>query len=82
MLSGLARYNLGEGAATMRAARLGGREDRARQRREPGHRAGDPADGVRGLTPAEALIAATRTAAEALGLDEHIGTVTEGRPPT
>jgi imidazolonepropionase-like amidohydrolase len=32
-----------------------------------------------GLTPAEALVAATRTAAEALGLDEHIGTVAEGK---
>ena len=32
-----------------------------------------------GLTPAEALVAATRTAAEALGLGEHIGTVTEGK---
>ena len=32
-----------------------------------------------GLTPAEALVAATRTAAEALDLDEHIGTVTEGK---
>ena len=32
-----------------------------------------------GLTPAEALVAGTRTAAEALDLDEHIGTVTEGK---
>jgi cytosine/adenosine deaminase-related metal-dependent hydrolase len=32
-----------------------------------------------GLAPAEALVAATRTAAEALGLNEHIGTVTEGK---
>jgi len=32
-----------------------------------------------GLTPHETLIAATRTAAEALGLDEHVGTVTEGK---
>ena len=32
-----------------------------------------------GLTPAEALVAATSTAAEALGLDEHIGTVAEGK---
>ena len=32
-----------------------------------------------GLTPDEALVAATRTAAEALDLDEHIGTVTEGK---
>jgi hypothetical protein len=32
-----------------------------------------------GLTPAEALVAATSAAAGALGLDEHIGTVTEGK---
>jgi imidazolonepropionase-like amidohydrolase len=32
-----------------------------------------------GLTPAQALVAATRTAAEALGLAEHIGTVAEGK---
>ncbi len=32
-----------------------------------------------GLTPDEALVAATRAAAEALGLDEYIGTVAEGK---
>jgi imidazolonepropionase-like amidohydrolase len=32
-----------------------------------------------GLTSQEALVAATSTAAEALGLDEHIGTVAEGK---
>jgi imidazolonepropionase-like amidohydrolase len=32
-----------------------------------------------GLTPAEALAAATSTAAQALGLAEHIGTVAEGK---
>jgi imidazolonepropionase-like amidohydrolase len=32
-----------------------------------------------GLTPAEALVAATSAAAWALGLDEHIGTVTGGK---
>ena len=32
-----------------------------------------------GLTPAEALVAATRTAAEALDLGEHVGTVEEGK---
>jgi len=32
-----------------------------------------------GLTPAEALVAATSTAAQALGLAEHIGTVAEGK---
>jgi cytosine/adenosine deaminase-related metal-dependent hydrolase len=32
-----------------------------------------------GLTPTETLVAATSAAAEALGLDEHIGTVTDGK---
>jgi imidazolonepropionase-like amidohydrolase len=32
-----------------------------------------------GLTPGQALVAATKTAAEALDLDDHIGTVTEGK---
>ena len=32
-----------------------------------------------GLTPAQALVAATKTAAEALGLGEHIGTVAAGK---
>ena len=31
-----------------------------------------------GLTPAETLVAATRTAAQALDLGEHVGTVAEG----
>jgi imidazolonepropionase-like amidohydrolase len=32
-----------------------------------------------GLPPAEVLVAATRTAAQALDLDQHIGTVAEGK---
>jgi imidazolonepropionase-like amidohydrolase len=32
-----------------------------------------------GLTPGQALAAATSTAAEALGLDGHLGTVAEGK---
>jgi imidazolonepropionase-like amidohydrolase len=32
-----------------------------------------------GLTPGEALVAATKTAAQALGLGEHVGTVEEGK---
>jgi imidazolonepropionase-like amidohydrolase len=32
-----------------------------------------------GLTPAEVLVAATSTAAQALDLDEHIGTVADGK---
>ena len=79
MLTGLARHNLEQGAASMRAARQAG---------VPIALGSDVslATGLEiqrmvhhGLTPAEALVAATRTAAEALGLGEHIGTVTEGK---
>jgi imidazolonepropionase-like amidohydrolase len=78
MLSGLAWHNLEQGAASMRAARLAG---------VPIALGSDVslATGLEiqrmvhhGLTPAEALVAATRTAAEALGLGEQIGTVAEG----
>ncbi len=79
MLTGLARHNLEQGAASMRAARQAG---------VPIALGSDVslATGLEiermvhhGLTPAEALVAATSTAAEALGLGEHIGTVTEGK---
>jgi imidazolonepropionase-like amidohydrolase len=79
VLTGLAQFNLEQGAASMRAARLAG---------VPIALGSDVslATGLEiqrmvhhGLTPAEALVAATRTAAEALGLGEHIGTVTEGK---
>jgi imidazolonepropionase-like amidohydrolase len=79
MLAGLAHRNIEDGAASMRAARdrgvkialgsdvsLGtGREFRRMIRH--------------GLTPAQALMAATSTAAQALGLAEQIGTVAEGK---
>lgn len=79
MLTGLAWHNLEQGAASMRAARLAG---------VPIALGSDVSltTGLEiqrmvhhGLTPAEALVAATRTAAEALGLGEHIGTVAEGK---
>jgi imidazolonepropionase-like amidohydrolase len=79
MLSGLARHNLEQGAASMRAARQAG---------VPIALGSDVslATGLEiqrmvhhGLTPGEALVAATGTAAEALGLGEHIGTVTVGK---
>jgi imidazolonepropionase-like amidohydrolase len=79
MLTGLAWHNLEQGAATMRAARLAG---------VPIALGSDVslATGLEiqrmvhhGLTPAEALVAATGTAADALGLGEHIGTVAEGK---
>jgi imidazolonepropionase-like amidohydrolase len=79
MLTELARHNLEQGAASMRAARQAG---------VPIALGSDVslATGLEiqrmvhhGLTPGEALVAATRTAAEALGLGEHIGTVAEGK---
>jgi imidazolonepropionase-like amidohydrolase len=79
VLSELAQHNLEEGAASMRAARQAGVKIALGSdvslatgleiQRMVHH----------GLTPAEALVAATKTAAEALDLDEHIGTVTEGK---
>jgi imidazolonepropionase-like amidohydrolase len=75
----LAQRNIREGAASMRAARdagvkiaLGSDTSLAAAleiQRMIHH----------GLTPAQALMAATKTAAEALGLDEHIGTVAAGK---
>jgi len=79
MLTKLAWHNLEQGAASMRAARLAG---------VPIALGSDVslATGLEiqrmvhhGLTPAEALVAATRTAAEALGLGEHVGIVAEGK---
>jgi len=79
MLAELARRNIDEGAATMRAARdegvkialgsdvsLGTGLEIRRMIRH-------------GLTAREALMAATSTAAQALGLAEHVGTVEEGK---
>ncbi len=75
----LAQRNIREGAASMRAARDAGVKIAL---------GSDTSLAVgleiqrmihHGLTPAQALVAATKTAAEALGLDEHIGTVTEGK---
>jgi imidazolonepropionase-like amidohydrolase len=75
----LAQRNLIEGAASMRAARdagvkiaLGSDTSLAvglEVQRMIHH----------GLTPAETLVAATRTAAQALGLDEYLGTVADGQ---
>jgi imidazolonepropionase-like amidohydrolase len=79
MLVELAQRNLEEGAATLRAARRAGVKIAL---------GSDTSLAVgleiqrmvhHGLTSDEALVAATKTAAEALALDEHIGTVTEGK---
>jgi imidazolonepropionase-like amidohydrolase len=79
VLTELARHNLAEGAASMRAARAAGVKIALGSdvslatgleiQRMVHH----------GLTPAQALAAATGTAAEALGLAGHLGTVTEGK---
>jgi imidazolonepropionase-like amidohydrolase len=79
VLTELARHNLAEGAASMRAARAAGVKIALGSdvslatgleiQRMVHH----------GLTPAQALAAATGTAAGALGLDEHVGTVAEGK---
>ncbi len=75
----LAQRNLEEGAASMRAAQQAGVKIAL---------GSDTSLAVgleiqrmvhHGLAPAEALAAATMTAAEALGLDDHIGTVAEGK---
>jgi imidazolonepropionase-like amidohydrolase len=79
VLTELAHHNLDQGAASMRAARQAG---------VPIALGSDTslATGLEiqrmvhhGLTAAEALTAATGTAAEAVGLGEHVGTVEEGK---
>jgi imidazolonepropionase-like amidohydrolase len=82
-LVALAHHNLQEGTRSMRAAREVGVRIALGSDRE-GLRGQDTAlELVRmvhhGLPTAEALRAATGTAAQAAGLGEHIGTVTAGR---
>ncbi len=79
VLSELAQYNLEEGAASMRAARQAGVKIALGS--DTSLAAGLEIQRMvhHGLTPAQALAAATKTAAEALDLDEYIGTVTAGK---
>jgi imidazolonepropionase-like amidohydrolase len=79
VLAELARGNVEEGAASLRAARQAGVKIAL---------GSDVALGTgleiqlmirHGLAQGEALMAATSTAAQALGLAEHIGTVAEGK---
>ena len=79
MLTALARRNIDEGAASLRAARDAGVKIALGSDVSLGTGAEIQQMIRRGLTPAEALTAATSTAAQALGLAEHIGTVAEGK---
>jgi imidazolonepropionase-like amidohydrolase len=79
VLTELAHHNLDEGTASMRAARQAGVKIALGSDMSL-------ATGLEiqrmihhGLTAAEALTAATGTAAEALGLDQHIGTIEPGK---
>ena len=79
MLIDLAHHNLDEGAASMRAARQAGVKIALGS--DTSLATGLEIERMvhHGLTAAEALTAATGTAAEALGLDQHIGTVETGK---
>jgi imidazolonepropionase-like amidohydrolase len=79
VLAELAQHNLREGAASMRAAQQAG--VRIALGSDMSVATGLEIQRMvqHGLTPAQTLVAATKTAAEALGLDEHIGTVAEGK---
>ncbi|MQA03300.1 MAG: amidohydrolase family protein [Streptosporangiales bacterium] len=82
MLSELGKLNLAEGAKSMRAAREAGVKIALGSDRQ-GEVMSTSGELLRmihhGLTVREALVAATKTAAEALGLDDHVGTVEEGK---
>ena len=79
VLAELAQRNLKEGAASMRAARQAGVKIALGS--DVSLAAGLEIQRMvhHGLTPAQALVAATKTAAGALDLDQHIGTVTAGK---
>jgi imidazolonepropionase-like amidohydrolase len=75
----LAQRNLREGAASMRAARDAGVKIALGSDTSLAVGLEFQRMVFHGLTPAQALVAGTKTAAEALGLDEHIGTVEPGK---
>ena len=79
VLSELAERNLAEGAATMRAARQAGVKIALGSDMSLAVGLEIQRMVQHGLTPAEVLVAATSTAAQALDLDEHIGTVAAGK---
>jgi imidazolonepropionase-like amidohydrolase len=79
VLAELAERNLREGAASMRAARDAGVKIALGSDMSLAVGLEIQRMVQHGLTPAQALVAATSTAAQALDLDEHIGTVAEGK---
>ena len=79
MLVDLAHRNLEEGAASMRAARDAGVKIALGSDVSLGTGLEVRRMIKHGLTASEALVAATKTAAEALGLVDHIGTVEVGK---
>jgi imidazolonepropionase-like amidohydrolase len=79
MLTELARRNIDEGAASMRAARDAGVKIALGSDVSLGTGLEIRRMIRHGLTACQALVAATSTAAQALGLAGHIGTVAEGK---
>jgi len=75
----LADQNLDNGAASMRAARDAGVKIALGSDMEAAVALELQRMIFHGLTAGQALVAATSTAARALGLGEHIGTVEEGK---
>jgi imidazolonepropionase-like amidohydrolase len=75
----LADHNLEQGTASMRAARDAGVTIALGSDMEVSVALEVQRMIFHGLTPAETLAAATSTAARALGLGEHVGTIEEGR---
>ena len=79
VLAELAQRNLREGAASMRAARQAGVKIALGSDMSLATGLEIQRMVHHGLTPSQALVAATKTAAEALDLDEHVGTVAQGK---
>jgi imidazolonepropionase-like amidohydrolase len=79
VLAELAERNLREGAATMRAAQQAGVKIALGSDMSLAVGLEIQRMVAHGLTPAQVLVAATSTAAQALDLGEHIGTVSEGK---
>ena len=78
-LVALADLNLEQGAASMRAARDAGVKIALGSDMEVSVALEVQRMIFHGLSPAETLVAASRTAAQALDIGEHVGTVAEGK---